>query len=582
MSTLRVGLAQINPTVGDFEGNTRKIIHRVEEAELRDVDLLVFPELALCGYPPEDLLLAPSFVRACHEALRAIAATTRRTVVVLGTVDGEGDLYNAAAILRHGAIVDVYRKVHLPNYGVFDERRYFEPGRRVPVYRLRGVPFAVTICEDMWQPTGPWVDAVYEGRARLLVNLSASPYHAGKIGKREGIFSNRAFENHVPVAMCNLVGGQDELVFDGSSVVLEPGGGVIARAPSFEETLLVADLDDRATLGALHRHRPATVARPGELRVRYVDLDGGAGATDLASPARIELDTPAPSEPLPPLKELYRALALGVRDYCGKNGFAGVVVGLSGGIDSALTAAIAVEALGADRVTGVTMPSRFSAAETRADAEELATNLGIRFLSIAIEETTAAFERSLAPLFRGMARDVTEENIQARSRGVLLMALANKWGQIVLATGNKSELATGYCTLYGDMVGGFAPIKDLYKTTVFELARYVNERAGREVIPDTTIARPPSAELKEDQRDEDALCPYPVLDAILRDYLEQDRPPETIARAHGLEPALVQRIVRLVDRSEYKRRQGAIGLKVSPRAFAKDRRFPITHRFSPS
>ena len=576
MGTLRIGLAQINPTVGDFRKNVQRILARLEEAELRDVDLLVFPELALCGYPPEDLLLSPTFVAACREALQEVAARVTRTAVLLGTVDGEGDLYNAAAMLRDGRVVDVYRKVHLPNYGVFDELRYFEPGRRVPIYTLRGIPFAVTICEDLWQPTGPWVDAIYQGRARLVVNLSASPYHDGKIAKREDLFATRAYENHVPVAMCNLVGGQDELVFDGSSVVLGPGGEVIARAPSFEEALVVADIDDRATLGAQHRHRPSTISRPCELVVERVPLDGNDSEEKTG---RVPCER-QPHEPLTSLEGLYRALVLGVRDYCGKNGFRGVIVGLSGGIDSALTAAIAVEALGADKVTGVTMPSRFNSAETRSDAEELARNLGTRFYSVPIETVTAAFEASLAPLFRGMARDVTEENLQARSRGVVLMALANKWGQIVLATGNKSELATGYCTLYGDMVGGFAPIKDVYKTTVFALARHANERAGRELIPESTITRPPSAELKEDQRDEDALCPYSVLDTILRDYLELDRPPDVIAHAHELDPALTARIVRLVDRNEYKRRQGAVGLKVSARAFAKDRRFPITQRFT--
>lgn len=578
MTTLRIGLAQMNPVVGDFGGNVRRIWETVAVAEERGVDILVFPELAICGYPPEDLLLSPSFTRACRGALVDVAAGVKDLVVIVGTVDGIGDLYNAAAVIHRGRIVDVYHKVHLPNYGVFDELRYFQPGRRVPVYSLAGVPFTVTICEDLWLPTGPWVDAIYRGRARLVVNLSASPYHAGKIYRRQALFATRAYENHVPVALCNLVGGQDELLFDGSSAVFGPDGDVLGRAPAFEEALLVVDIDDQRTLGARRRQPTVTVPGGSGLEVDRIALDDQASRPDNGRPPARSLAVP---EPLAPIEELYRALVLGVRDYCRKNGFEKVVIGLSGGIDSALTAAIAVEAIGAEHVTGVTMPSRFNSEATKSDARELAENLRIGFLSIPIEDLTTGFEAALAPVFQGLPRDTAEENIQARTRGNLLMSIANKWPRtIVLATGNKSEMATGYATLYGDMVGGFAPLKDVYKTTVFALSRRVNERAGRELIPVSTIERPPSAELKENQRDEDALAPYPILDAILRDYLEEDREPDAIAASRGFDRALVRRIVRLVEHNEYKRRQGAIGLKVTPRAFAKDRRFPITHRFT--
>lgn len=577
MTTIRIGVAQVNPVVGDVAANAKMILARVAEAERRGVELLVFPELALCGYPPEDLLHAPSFVAACERALAEVVAGVGDLVVVLGTISGGADLHNAAAVIQRGQVVDVYHKVHLPNYGVFDELRYFHPGGRVALYTYRGVPFTVNVCEDTWMPSGPWVDAVYEGRARLLVNLSASPYHAGKIGHRESLFATRAYENHVPVVLCNLVGAQDELVFDGSSAVIGPDGEVIARAPSFEEALLVVDLDDERTRGALFRNRPSTARAPIGLAMTVTPL---ADAPARPAPEAPVAEAVVPrAAPLSPMEELYRALTLGVRDYCRKNGFRGVLIGLSGGIDSALTAALAVEALGAEHVVGVTMPSRFNTAETRDDAAVLARNLGIQFHSVAIEELAACYDATLAPLFVGRARDVTEENIQARVRGNLLMALANKWGHIVLSTGNKSELATGYCTLYGDMVGGFAPLKDVYKTTVFELARHANARAGRELIPQTTIDRPPSAELREDQRDEDALCAYPVLDTILREYLEEDREPDVIAATHGFDTALVRRIVRLVETNEYKRRQGAVGLKVTGRSFGKDRRFPITHRF---
>ncbi len=575
MTTLRLALAQIDPTIGAFTDNVGRITARIRAAQALGADIVVFPELALTGYPPEDLLHRPSFVRAAAVALADVAAgVPDELLVVLGTVAGTAELHNAAALLCGGRVVDTYHKVHLPNYGVFDELRYFAPGQRIPVYEVRGVPVAVTICEDLWQPAGPWVDALYRGRARLILNLSASPYHHGKIAQREGLFAARALENHVPVAFCNLVGAQDELIFDGTSAVFGPTGQVRARAPSFREHLLVVDVDDDHTVGALYRARPATVERASELRLETV-------AVPLAGPARA--DRLAIAQDLTPHAapeaELYDALVLGIADYCRKNGFDGVVVGLSGGIDSALTAALAVAALGPARVLGVTMPGPFSSAETLADALLLAQNLGIGCETVPIGALYDAYRATLAGAFGDRPADVTEENLQARVRGALVMAFANKFGRIVLATGNKSEISTGYCTLYGDMVGGFSPLKDVYKTAVFSLARHANRRAGRAVIPQTTIDRPPTAELRANQKDEDALGRYDALDRVLHAYLEEERTPADIARIHELPIDFVLATIRRIEASEYKRRQGAPGIKVTARAFGKDRRFPITHHF---
>jgi NAD+ synthase (glutamine-hydrolysing) len=570
MMAFRLALAQINPTVGDLEGNAEKCIAALSQARRWGATLVVFPEMAIPGYPPEDLLLMPTFLQANRTALERVAAQTSGLTALVGFVDrDENDIYNAAALLHDGRIAAVYRKMYLPNYGVFDENRYFRPGRRPLVFRLGEAIVGVNICEDIWYPAGPTEAQALAG-AQLVVNISASPYHVGKGRARERMLATRAADNVVFVAYCNLVGGQDELVFDGGSMVLDARGERLARARSFEEDLLVLDLDLREVFRLrLHDPRQRQERSAGAEQVEWVDLP--------ALP-------PFPQPPLPKREteelegdsEVYQALVLGTRDYVRKNGFRQVVVGLSGGIDSALTATIAADALGPENVVGVYMPARYSSPISGEDAEALARNLGIRLLTIPIDGIFQAYLETLAETFRGLSPDVTEENIQARIRGNILMALSNKFGWLVLTTGNKSELAAGYCTLYGDMAGGFAVLKDVLKTQVYRLARHRNARGA--VIPERTLTRPPSAELRPDQRDEDALGPYAVLDPILRAYVEEDRSLEEIV-ALGYEEGTVRRILRLVDGNEYKRRQGAPGIKITPRAFGKDRRLPITNRY---
>ena len=568
---LRLALAQINPTVGDLKGNVERIVAALSQARRWGAHLVVFPEMAIPGYPPEDLLLMPSFLQANRAALEEVAAQTSGLTALVGFVDrDENDIYNAAALLHDGRIAAIYHKIYLPNYGVFDENRYFRPGKRPLIFRLGEALVGVNICEDIWYPAGPTEAQALAG-AQLVVNISASPYHAGKSRARERMLATRAADNVVFVAYCNLVGGQDELVFDGGSMILDPRGERLARARSFEEDLLVFDLDLREVFRLrLHDPRQRQERAIGLEQVERVDL-----------PAFPALSQP----PLPRMgeegerngeAEVYQALVLGTRDYVRKNGFRQVVVGLSGGIDSALTATIAADALGPENVIGVSMPTRYSSPISREDAEALARNLGIRFLNIPIDGIFQSYLDTLAEPFRGLSPDVTEENIQARIRGNILMALSNKFGWLVLTTGNKSELAAGYCTLYGDMAGGFAVLKDVLKTQVYRLARYRN--AQGEVIPERILTRPPSAELRPDQRDEDALGPYAVLDPILRAYVEEDRSLEEIV-ALGYDEETVRRILRLVDGSEYKRRQGAPGIKITPRAFGKDRRLPITNRY---
>ncbi len=572
MDAYRVALAQLNPTVGDLEGNADKVLSAISEARAVGADLVVFPELVITGYPPEDLLLMPSFVRANLHCLQRVAAATSGITALVGFVDCRNDeIYNAAALIHDGRVVAVYHKAFLPNYGVFDEYRYFHPGRRPLVFRQDGATVGVSICEDIWYPVGPVETEALAG-ARLVVNIAASPYHMGNGRARERMLATRAADNVVYVAFCNLVGGQDELVFDGGSVVFDPRGEMVARARCFEEDLLVVDLD----LGAVLRWRLLD-ARRRQLAaattngIEEVSLDAGAKEPRAPVSARIE---PAPEAEA----EVYRALVLGTCDYVRKNGFREVVVGLSGGVDSSLVAAVAADALGAGNVIGVYMPSRYSSLESREDACTVARLLGIRFLEIPIDGIFQAYLDGLAGLFAGLAPDVTEENIQARIRGNLLMALSNKFGWLVLTTGNKSELATGYCTLYGDMAGGFAVLKDVPKTLVYRLARYRNSRSV--AIPERVLTKPPSAELRPEQRDEDTLGPYALLDPILQAYVEEDRGWEEIV-ALGYEEAAVRRIIRMVDRSEYKRRQAPPGIKITPRAFGRDRRLPITQRYSP-
>ncbi|HEY7365110.1 MAG TPA: NAD+ synthase [Methylomirabilota bacterium] len=571
MRRFRVGLAQINPTVGDLEGNVRRITDTIAEARRQGCRLLAFPELALTGYPPEDLVLKPAFIEANLRSLEAVARASRGLSVIVGFIDRRDDVFNAAAVLHDGARAGVYHKHYLPNYGVFDENRYFQAGTEAPVFALDDATFAVNICEDLWYPSGPTSAQALAG-AELIVTINGSPYHAGKAHFREKMVATRAADEVVCLAFLNLVGGQDELVFDGGSLIVNERGDVVARGRAFEEDLVVADLD----LDAVFR------ARLHDSRRRKEKLQASGAERRITLPA-----LPVPAMPaLPPrevpalgrVAEVFRALVLGTHDYVRKNGFKRVVIGLSGGIDSALVAAIAVEALGRENVTGVTMPSPYSSAGTRGDARRLARNLGIEFLHLPITSVFRAFRRTLARPFKGLKEDVTEENIQARVRGTLLMALSNKFGWLVLTTGNKSEIGVGYATLYGDMAGGFAVIKDVPKTLVYELARHANERAGRAVIPESVFTRPPSAELRPDQTDQDTLPPYSELDAILEAYVEQDeRVADIVAR--GFAPETVRRVVRMVDANEYKRRQGPIGVKITPRAFGRDWRLPIVNRF---
>jgi len=570
---MRIALAQIDTTVGDLDGNRALVLARLEEARAAGADLALFPELCVTGYPAEDLLLRPAFLRAARRSLDDIASASTGVTALVGFPHFDGDLYNACAVCSGGEVRAVYRKRFLPNYGVFDEQRYFASARDLVVLRLGEVLVGVTICEDMWQPGPPATDLALAG-AQLLVNISASPFHVGKEREREEMFQLRARDTASFVAFVNAVGGQDELIFDGHSCVLDDEGDVLARGPGFEEALLVVDVDPTAAIGRRlsdsRRRALAEQNEPPTATVVELPLEGQSQAG--AAPGGIVSFGDD-------LEQMRLALELGLRDYVGKNGFGDVVVGLSGGIDSALTAALAVGALGPERVHGVSMPSRFSSEETRADARLLAESLGIDFRELPIDDVVTEFEGSLAPSFGDRERDLTEENLQARVRGVLLMALSNKFGWLVVATGNKSELSVGYATLYGDMAGGFALLKDVFKTDVFRLARHLNERAGRELIPETIIDRAPSAELRADQLDEDALPPYTELDRVLEAYVELDRSRDELL-SDGFDPEVVDRALAMIDRAEYKRRQAPPGVKLRPKAFGRDRRTPITNRWS--
>ena len=568
---MRLALAQINSVVGDLDGNRERIAAWIGEARSAGADLVLLPELVVTGYPPEDLLLRPGFVRAAGRSVEQLAETTRGIVALVGAPHLDTDLYNACYVLADGEIRGVYRKRFLPNYGVFDEARYFAPGGELLLLRFGEVLVGPTICEDIWQP-GPPATALALAGAQLVANISASPFHVGKDREREEMLRVRALDNSCFVALCNAVGGQDELVFDGHSVVIDDQGELLARAPGFEEALLVVDLDPAAVVGRRLR----------DVRRHALGRERGEPV-----PAEIELSAPReqrePAEPqqaplLDDLEQMRCALELGLRDYVEKNGFGDVVIGLSGGVDSALTAAVAVGALGAARVHGVSMPSRYSSEATQGDARRLGESLGIDFRELAIEPVVEAFTGMLAPAFEGRETDLTEENLQARVRGTLLMALSNKFGWLVVATGNKSELSVGYSTLYGDLAGGFALLKDVYKTDVFLLAERLNERAGRELIPQSIIDRAPSAELRADQLDEDSLPPYAKLDRVLHEYVELDRSREELSQ-DGFDPDVVERALAMIDRAEYKRRQAPPGVKLHPKAFGRDRRTPITNRW---
>jgi len=569
---LRLALAQLNSIVGDLDGNRDRIAAAIADARGAGADLVLLPELVVTGYPPEDLLLRPGFVRAARRSVEELAGATRGIAALVGAPHLDTDLYNACYVLADGDVRAVYRKRFLPNYGVFDEDRYFAPGHDLLLLRSGDVLVGPTVCEDVWQPGPPATDLALAG-AHLVANISASPFHVGKDREREEMLRVRARDNSCFVAFCNAVGAQDELVFDGHSVVFDDEGELLARAPGFEEALLVVDVDPTAAVGRRLRdvRRRALARERGEPRRAHV--------VELAAPRhQREAAEPQQAPLVDDLEQMRCALELGLRDYVRKNGFGDVVIGLSGGIDSALTAAIAVGALGAERVHGVAMPSRYSSEGTRADARRLAESLAIDFRELPIEPVVEAFSGVLAPVFAGREDDLTEENLQARIRGTLLMALSNKFGWLVVATGNKSELSVGYSTLYGDLAGGFALLKDVYKTDVFRLARRLNERAGRELIPQSIIDRAPSAELRADQLDEDSLPPYPKLDQVLEAYVELDRSREELSQ-DGFDPDVVERALAMIDRAEYKRRQAPPGVKLHPKAFGRDRRTPITNRW---
>jgi NAD+ synthase (glutamine-hydrolysing) len=576
---MRVALAQINSVVGDIDGNAAKIRALIEDARAEGAQLVVFPELSLTGYPPEDLLLKTYFADTAAEALRDLAPAAQDIVALVGFPERADDLYNSAAVLADGEVRAIYRKIFLPNYGVFDEHRYFQAGTEPALIEVNGVALGITICEDMWQPGPPATSEALAG-AQVIVNLSASPYDAGKPLAREQMLVQRARDNLAAVVFCNLVGGQDELVFDGCSVAIDQEGTVLARAPMFEEALRFCTIDPGAVAASrLRDARPRAAVQ----RERELMAPGVPTVARLQVPAADDADElGGVVDPFPSAEdEIYRALVTGVRDYVEKNGFEHVIFGLSGGIDSALVAVIAADALGPDKVTCAIMPSPYSSGETQADARTIAANLGIDAVELRIEEPMNAMEHVLADEFRDTEQDITEENLQARIRGNLVMALSNKFGWLVLTTGNKSELSVGYATLYGDMAGGFAVLKDVFKGWVYRLVRWRNEREGRELVPATVLERPPSAELRYEQRDDQSLPPYDVLDPILQGYIEEDLDAEQLVH-QGYAEEDVERVIRLVDLAEYKRRQAPPGIRISVRAFGRDRRMPITNRFRDS
>jgi NAD+ synthase (glutamine-hydrolysing) len=592
---LRVALAQIDPTVGDIRGNARKISEHTSAAREQGAALVVFPELTISGYPPEDLLLKTSFLDQVGEALEDLAAQTRGIVALVGFPERADDVYNSAAVLADGEVAAVYRKMYLPNYGVFDEQRYFQSGSEAGIFELNGIPIGVSICEDIWEPGPPAMTEALAG-AQVIVNLSASPYRAGYGHGRERMLMQRAVDNLAAVVFVNTVGGQDELVFDGHSLAIDQDGRVLARCPQFEECLALCTIDPREVVSArlrdtrhranVRRQRRAShIAEPPAVHLASVEAAGGGTASRAAgsgagSDSGGDLHTVGGhvADLLDPDAELYAALRTGLRDYVEKNRFERVVLALSGGIDSGLVAMIAADALGPDRVTSVSMPSPFSSEGTRADARAIAENLGTEFTEIPIEDAMRAYDAMLTDAFAGREPDVAEENVQARIRGNVVMALSNKFGWLVLTTGNKSELSVGYATLYGDMAGGFGVLKDVFKGTVYRLVRWRNEQAGRELVPASVLERPPSAELRAEQTDQDSLPVYEVLDAILTGYVEEDLDAlELVGR--GLPREDVERVIRMVDKAEYKRRQAPPGIKISMKAFGRDRRLPITNRY---
>ena len=555
---VRIALAQINTTVGDLTGNRDWILAYCDRARREGADIVALPEMAVTGYPPEDLLFKNHFITDNLKVLDEIVRRMRGITAVVGFVDRgkDGELYNAAAVIANGKVIGVYHKHALPNYSVFDEKRYFTPGKNTGLFALNGVPFAVDICEDIWIPDGVFLDQAKAG-ARLILNISSSPYEAGKRVEREKLIAGVAKTTKAHVAYVNLVGGQDELVFDGASMVVSPDGKILARGAQFKEDLVLCDI-------------PVAKKKVAKAVAVKTKIEG----------ARPQLTKQLP-KPLPLVEEIYAAVVLGTRDYIQKNGFKKVVIGLSGGIDSSLVAAVACDAVGRANVVGISMPTRFNADETKSDARRLAANLGIEFYEIPIEPVFEAFLAAFKPYTQGLSFGLAEENLQARIRGNLLMAFSNKFGWLVLTTGNKSEMATGYCTLYGDMSGGYAVIKDILKTRVYELAALVNAKAGREIIPKSVIKRVPSAELRFNQTDQDSLPPYSTLDELLVAYVEGHGSFKEMSKAK-VDASIVRRVIDLVDKSEYKRRQAPPGVKITRRAFGKDWRLPLTNRYKAS
>ncbi len=582
---LRVALAQINVTVGDLIGNTQKILASMRQAHAEGAHIVCLPELALTGYPPEDLLLKPGFVDANLRALDSIVEASGELsglTAVVGFVDRDHDIYNAAAVIHEGELAGVYHKHFLPNYSVFDENRYFQAGQKAPLFLIHGIHVGINICEDIWYPTGPLTRQAFAG-AEVILNINGSPYNAGKSTFREEMISTRAADNGVIVAYLNMVGGQDELVFDGDSMVFDELGTLIARGKQFEEDMLIVDLDTpsvfRARLHDPRRRKLRLEDTQDAVPIIMVDERPLSSPTIdthalLGAPQRIEAK-------LPHLQEIYSALVLGTGDYVRKTGFKKAVIGLSGGIDSALTAAISVDALGAENVLGVLMPSGYSSEGSKTDAQKLAENLGIQYVTIPIEETFRTSLKMMRPAIGEDNPGLAGENLQSRIRGNIMMTLSNKLGPLVLTTGNKSEMAVGYSTLYGDMAGGFSVLKDVFKTMVYKLAAYRNSVGDKPVIPQETIDKAPSAELSPEQKDIDSLPPYDVLDPILKAYVEDDRSAEEMV-AMGFAPATIERVIRLVDINEYKRRQAPVGVRISPRAFGRDRRLPIANKFRES
>lgn len=573
---LRIAQAQINTTVGDIPGNQKLIIENIRKSEEAVVDVVVFPELTVTGYPPEDLLFKSSFINSNLESLNEIARQTGNIVALVGFADRVNDkLYNAVGVLHNGKVIAKYHKIALPNYGVFDEKRYFVPGDQLFSFQIKDLKLGLTICEDIWTSLPIPEQLVFQNEIDVLVNISASPYHQGKGKERKRLLTAHAISKRMCIVYTNLVGGQDELVFDGQSLILDEAGEILEQGRQFREDLIVADLDVKSL--RLQRSNDADFQQ----RETTFNSSFRAHHQILEFNHAVKVKPPLPGRKernLGHLGEIYQALVLGTRDYVQKNGFKKVVLGLSGGIDSTLCAVITADALGKDNVIGVAMPSPFSSKESVLDAEALAKNLGIQFLVVSISDTFQAYKKMLYPIFQDLPEDVTEENIQARIRGNIVMALSNKFGWLPVATGNKSEVGVGYCTLYGDMAGGFAVIKDVPKTVVYQLAKYRNSYGGVPVIPENCIAKPPSAELRPNQFDEDSLPNYAVLDAILEAYVEKDMEFQTIIQL-GYPEEIVREVIRMVDLNEYKRRQSAPGIKITPRAFGKDRRMPLTNRY---